>query len=336
MSISFNICRRGAARLVLLFCLGISGTADLQAQGRAIEFSEPTDPKVTTSVNALGAKSSRLPNLEDPAFKLNFFNLPAGAGNEMKPLAPLPGSANLRAKSRPDRKKNWGVMTADEMMQDLIVRNVYKQTRSGAGAYDLGPGASVESYSLEMSRRNSLTNRWGAYAVRSGSTETNRWGYAADAFNADAAFAPQAGRRTSPGSPLSSDLNAGRPSSLADFFRVGDERSPEAIRERQALADHLDEFRRLLEVQTSGGNSSAMNPATSMPGLGGRGNPSVPLPGSSFSSLPEKNSSVFTPPGAPVAPIAPLAPDQMNATPLPDPKPAKPKSQIMSSPQRKF
>lgn len=336
MSFSLKIVRRSAARVVLLFCLGISGLGGLPARGRPIEFSEPTDPKVTTSVNELGSKSSSLPSIEDRAFKPNSFNSPIGKPNDMKPLAPLHGSVNMRANSRLDRKKNWGIMTSDEMMQSLIMRNVYKQPRLGAVANDLGPGASVESYSLEMSRRNSLTNRLGAYDFRGGSRETNRWGNASDALNSDDPFAAQAGRRTSPGSPLNSDLNAGRSSSLSDLFRGGDDMSPDAIRERKALADHLDEFRRLLDAQTSGANSGAMNPATRATGMGGKGNSSAPWPGSSFSSLPEKNNSVFTPPGVPLAPDAPLAPGQTSLTPSPYPTPSKPKAQVVSPPRRKF
>jgi hypothetical protein len=336
MSFSFKIVRCSAARVVLLFCLGISGLAGLPAHGRPIEFSEPTDPKVTTSVNELGSKSSSLPSLEDSAFKPNPFNSTIGGPNGMKPLAPLPGSPIMRANSRLDRKKNWGLMTSDEMMQSLIVRNVYKQPRFGAGANDLGPGASVESYSLQMSRQNSLTNRLTAYDFRGGSRETNRWDNASDALNSDDPFAAQAGRRASPGSPLSSDLNAGRPSNLSDLFRAGDDMSPDAIRERKALADHLDEFRRLLDSQTPGANPGAMNPATGTPGMGGLGNSSVSRPGSSFSSLPEKINSVFTPPSVPVAPGAPLAPGQTSLTPSSNSAPSKPKSQIVPSPRRKF
>jgi hypothetical protein len=339
MSFSFKIVRRGVARLVLVFCLGIAGRAGLPAHGRPIEFSQPTGPNVNTNVSELGAKSPGLPSLEDSAFKPNSFHSTIGEPNSMKPPTPLPGSPIIRANTRLDRNKNWGIMTSDEMMQSLIVRNVYKQPRSGAEANDLGPAASVESYSLQMFRQNSLTNRLRAYDFRGGSRETNRWDNAYDALNSADPFGAQAGRRILPGGPLSSDSNSGRPFSLSDFFRGGDDLSPDAIRERKALADHLDEFRRLLDPQTPGANVGAMNPATGSSGVGGLGNSSAQRPGGSFSSLPEKINSVFVPPGvpvAPVAPVAPLAPGQTSPTPSPNTEPSKPKSQIVAPLRRNF
>jgi hypothetical protein len=333
MSFSFKIVRPGVARWVLLSSLGIGGLAGLPARGRPIEFSEPTDPKATTSVNELGLKSSSLPSLEDNTFTPNPFKSNFGDANNVKPLAPMYGSPNVRPNPR---KKNSGLMTSDEMIQSLIVRNGYKQPRFGAAANDLGPGASVESYSMQMSRQNSLTNQLGAYNFRGGSRETNRWDNAADALNSDNPFAAQAGRRTSPGSLLSLDSNASRPSSLSDLFRGGDDMSPDAIRERKALADHLDEFRRLLDSQTTAANPGVMNPAAGTSGMDAQGNSSVSRPGSSFSSLPEKINSVFTPPSVPVAPGAPLAPGQTSLSLSPNPEPSKPKSQIISSPRRKF
>ena len=213
MSFSFNIFRRQAARVVFLFCFGISGTRGVQAQGRAIEFSEPADSKAAPSVSELGSKPSSLPNLEDRAFKPNSFSSSINAPSNMKPLGPMPGNSFLRENSRLDQNKNWRIMTSDEMMQSLILRNVYKQSRPGADVNDLGPGASVESYSMQMSRRNGLTNRLGGYDLRGNSREMNRLGNASDALKPDDSSATPVGRRTSSGSLLNSDLNASRPSS---------------------------------------------------------------------------------------------------------------------------
>jgi hypothetical protein len=328
MSSSFKIFQRDAAGVVLLFCLGLSGTGDLRAQGRPIEFSEPTGPKASAGAYEPAIKSSNLPTLEDRALKPNSYSSPIGAPNEMKPLAPMSVNPNPRANNKNSRR----LTASEEMMQNLIGRDVYKQPRPGGSTKDFGPGASADRYSME-SRRNSLTNRLGAYDSRSGSAETNRWG---DGLNAADAFATPSGSRMSPGGPLSSDLSIGRPSSLSDLFRTRDDQSPEAIRERRALANQLDEFKRLLDIPTVGGSSRPMNPGTRTTSVGGSGNSLGPRPGSSFSSVPEKVNSVFTPPTAPTAPGAPLSPDQMNAPPKPQPKPPKPTEQDIASPRRKF
>jgi hypothetical protein len=337
MSVSFNIFKREAVRVDRLLCLGAVVLACLQSQGRPIEFSEPTGTNLTANVSELGTKPSRLPETERGIFKSDTFNS-AIDSDSIKPLKPLRGSATLRNGGRQDQGKNWMLMTPEETMQSLIDRDAYKQSRSGASAYGLWPATSLERYHLQTSRQNSATNRLGAYDFPGRSRETNRWDNASGASTLNDPFAAYGGRRPLPGGPLSSDLNATRPYSLSDLLRSGDDMSSDAISGRKALADHMEEFKKSLDPQIPAANHRVLNPTS---GNGGLGNSSDPLPGSSFSSLPEKVKSAFAPPSVRLAPTAPLAPgqtppDQTSLTPSPNSAPSKPKSVISSAPQRRF
>jgi hypothetical protein len=332
MSSSFKIFRRTAARVVLLLCAWSSGLASLQSHGRPIEFSEPTGTNLTANVSELGNKTTKLPGAEGSIFSAHSFNTPIDTPSKLRLLAPLPGSATIQNNSRREREKNWMLMSPDEMMQSLVNREVYKQPRFGASAYDLQQTTSRDRYSLQTSHQNSRTNQLGAYDFRGLSSETNRWSNASDTFSFNDPLAAYAGKRPSRGQ-LGSDLNANGAYSLSDLFKSGEDRASDALGDRKALADHLEQFRKSADSQTPGANQGLLNPAS---GNGGFVKFSDPLPGSSFSSVPEKAKSALIPPGARLAPTAPVAPDETSPPPLASSAPPKPKSVLPSSPKRKF
>jgi hypothetical protein len=331
MSFSFKIFRRTAARVALLFCVGTSGLVSLQSHGRPIEFSEPTGTNLTANVSGLGTKTTGLPGAQESIFS-HSFNTPIDTPSNLRPLAPLPGSVTIRNNNRGDREKNWMLMTPDEMMQSLINRDVYKQPRFGTSAYDLQQAISRNRYYPQTSRQNSRTNQFGAYDFRSLSSETNQWGNASDSFTLNDPFAAYASKRPSRGGQPGSDLNASTTFSLSDLFKSSDDK-PNAFGDRKALANHLEEFKKNLDSQTPGANHGLLNAA---PGDNGFGKFSDPLPGSSFSSVPEKPKSALTPPGVRLAPTAPAGPDQVSPTLSPSSAPPKPKPVLPSPPQRRF
>ena len=317
MRFSFKIFNHGAAkRVALIGVFAIAGSLEPRMLARPIEFSEPSNPTVTTNVSGLGAKPPTFPQITGSSRPSQ------SGGNFSQSLNPLPPRPNVPNPRNADRMKNWTLMTPDEMMQNMLERDGLKLPDPKKDAPDLDPSASLENlYLHRMSQKDRATNSFGAFAL---SGETNRSGYQSGAFDSYDPFGANSRKRSEENS-----FGAEKSSPLMDFFKSVDDQSPEALRAKKIEEDRLDAFRKTL-VSPTVSAPPLDSPASRLPAYGGLSASSDTL--NSPPGVP--NLSPLPTPSAPKIPQAPAAPGQSSLTPYT--APIKPKAVGFSAPQRTF
>lgn len=310
MRLSLKIFQSNVAWLIAIVCLGLPP----RFQARPIEFSAPTDPAVSSTLNSVGPAPKELPQAADYAIKPPELNqrLP----NAMKPLPPPP-SSNRNPPAEP--KKHWSLTTPEEMMKSMIERDILKLPPSGADQNEW----------TRPARKGLATNRWNSFDSQHRSGETNFFNAPGLARGQDR-FGSFGGQRT--GGWNTDSYLTGRPSGFSDLFHQGEETSPEAMRERKAQLEQLEKFKKSFTT-TMPGWAPARNSSSSSPG--GFGAAPQVQPENSPGSLAKTPGPVFTLPSAPVAPSAPAGPGQSSLTPAPY-TPAPKIKPSFSAPRRKF
>jgi hypothetical protein len=321
MSFRFNHPRFPAAKIFAACILGIAfaGIAPQQLHGRSIEFSEPTIPAFGTNLNSLLSKSE-LPDVSG-LYK------PVLPGSSKFPgsLKPLP-VARPRAVS--PGAKNWALMSPDEMMQNIIQRDILKspQTERGNG---LDLSSPTDSYN-SLLRRDTATNQFEKFNWRGSSRDTNRFDNNSDVFREYDPYG-SSNKRNWLNKSQDSLSSSGKSESFWDVLKKPDYNSPEALQARKAQAERVDAFKKLLEPSVPAPTTVAVNPLPqSSSSLGALGIGTDPA--SSYS--PAAAPAVFLGgPNTPAPPKVPVAPGQAplpTYTPPPKPKPA------FASPSRRF
>lgn len=295
----------GRARFIFLSVAVIGGLANFSASARPIEFSEPTQSNVVSQVSSLGAKQSDLPSLEDRVFKPHSYETATPIYRMVNPPMASPAAINFRKRNSSgpfDNEPDWMQFAPDKMLLKKLERDAAKLPPFGA-ANKSPDAASWNPFNLPPSSHDSATRN--DPRIRTG--ESNRWESVADALKLNDPLAQFLGRGVLPDS------------------------SPEGI-ERKQQAEHLEEFKRMLNPQMP-----SLTPVLSVPR-----NP--PVVGNAYVTTVENSSRLpngmprplFEMPKAPVAPAAPLAPGQTVLNPAASVQPAKLKPVAVSAPRRSF
>ena len=302
--------RRGGVVFTIWMAAGtvLSAADGSPRPGRAIEFSDPGLPMRVTNVNQLSAEKSGTRNFEDE-FPSTAAMVPAESSlmGMMPPALPRgPSGGSRRATGLTDQHQNWTLMTPEDMMRDIALKGILKGQGTGPDGEEGQPASTMERLYEGMlfghgGAANSLQKR-DFFRLRKPAEAASDFSLSEElgAFKQDS-------DSDSPFSPPSA-----KPKGVLDVFGFGNDRrrneeSPEGIREKEAQAMQMKEYRDLLN------GVSGLQPP--MPG---RASPSSD-PWVSSSPVPSADPSQLNPfataPGSIINPA--LSPPKVPASPIP-------------------